>query len=55
MQEQLTDAMETERAESLRELMVDSVGRARVLSETGLGPGAFLGAVPDHAVVAIYG
>jgi hypothetical protein len=46
LQEQLTDAMETERAESLRESMVDSVGRARVLSETGLGAWAFLGAVP---------
>jgi hypothetical protein len=41
MQEQLTDAMETERAESLWESMVDSIGRARVCRRRGSGLGLF--------------
>jgi hypothetical protein len=46
MQKQLIDAMETEIAKSFWELMVDSIGRARVFWETKLESGDILGAVP---------
>ncbi len=46
IQAQLTRAIEMEAAEVLRESMEDSSGRVRLLSESGVGAGAFLGAVP---------
>ncbi len=46
IQERLTRALESERAEFLRESVGDSEGRARILSESAVGAGAFLGAVP---------
>ena len=46
IQERLTRAIEMERAEALRESVGDSVGRARLLSQTAPGAGAFLTAVP---------
>ena len=46
IQERLTRAIETERAEALRESVGDSAGRARLLSQTAPGAGAFLTAVP---------
>jgi hypothetical protein len=46
IQERLTRALESERAEGLRESVGDSEGRARILSESAVGAGAFLGATP---------
>ncbi|GAQ93619.1 hypothetical protein KFL_017180010, partial [Klebsormidium nitens] len=46
VQERLMRAIEMERAEALRESLGDSAGRARLLSQTAPGAGAFLTAVP---------